>query len=241
MNFELISEADYERLPSDPYQKFAALEEICRRNMLEVISHETGDDFDALVRTSYMTIVSEVADELGIEGIRYIDNPDQNLQQDVQEFIRRVSGVVARIRLRKYSGRDGFSVRLANKTKGIIENEVSKLRDVIAKSELAEDKKRKLLGKIEEFRTELHKERLGYNSTLATLALIAAGLGGTTSFLADAPNAVSTIIQLIGQDKEREDAEILRLEGPPRTRLLTSQSTSVTTRFSRDLDEDIPF
>ncbi|MBW0367920.1 hypothetical protein [Ensifer adhaerens] len=241
MAIDLISEADYERLPSDPYQKFAALEGVCRRNMLEAISNETSGDFDDLVRTSYMTIVAAAADELGVEGIRYIDGYD-NVQLDVQEFIRVVSGVVARIRLRKSSGRDGFSVRLANRTKGIIENEVAKLREAVAESDLDEAKKRRLLGKLEEFRTELHKERLGYGAALSTLAIVAAGLGGTTAFLSDAPNAVTTIIQLIGQDKESEEAELLRLEGPAKPRFLTDQSRSATPKASRYVeDEDIPF
>ncbi|RVE77732.1 hypothetical protein [Sinorhizobium meliloti] len=241
MAIDLISEADYERLPSDPLQKFAALEEVCRRNMLEAISHETPQDFDALVRTSYMTIVAAAAEELGVDGVRYIDSFD-NVQEDVQEFIRLVSGVVARIRLRKSSGRDAFSVRLANRTRGIIENELARLRDSVSESDLDEVKKRNLLGKIEEFRTELHKERLGYGAALSTLAIIAAGLGGTTSFLADAPNAVTTIIQLIGQDKEEEEAEILRLEGPPKPRFLTDHSRGLSTKSSRYLeDDDIPF
>ncbi|RYG95517.1 MAG: hypothetical protein EON58_13995 [Alphaproteobacteria bacterium] len=240
MSINLISEADYERLPSDPSQKFAAIEEICRRNMLEAISNDSSSNYDELVRTTYMTIVSAAAEELGIEGVRYVEHHN-TIQQDVQEFIRSASGVVAKIRIRKSSGRDTQSVRLANKTKGIIENEVSKLREAVANSDLEEDRKRKLVAKIEEFRSELHKERLSYAPTFATLALIAATLGGTTSFLADAPDAVTNIMRLIGQDKEKEEAEVLRLDGPPKVKLLTEQPTGKTGRFSRDLDEDIPF
>jgi len=240
MTFELISEADYERLPVDPYQKFAAIEEICRRNMMEAISHETPEDFDTLVRTSYMTIVAEVADELGIGGVKYVDHFN-SVQQDVQEFIRIVSGVVARIRLRKSSGRDAFSVRLAARTKGIIENEVSKLRQAVSDSELDDEKKRRLMAKLEEFRTELHKERFGYATAFATLTIIAAGIGGTTSFLSDAPDAVTTIVRLIGQEKENEEAEIFRLEAPPIRNLLTNQSKGKTSRHSQDMHDDIPF
>lgn len=237
MSFDLISEADYERLPSDPLQKFAALEQICRKNMLEAISHETSGDFDSLVRTSYMTIVTSAAEELGVGGVKYVDHLN-SVQEDVQEFIRVVSGVVAKIRLRKSSGRDAFSVKLANRTKGIIEHEIAKLRDAVSESDLDDSKKRRLLAKIEQFRTELHKERMSYGVALSTLAIIAAG---TTSFLADAPDAYGTIICLIGQDKEKEEAEILRLEGPPKPHLLTEQPRSLTVKTSRYPDEDIPF
>jgi hypothetical protein len=244
MSFELITAADYEHLPSDPYQKFAAIEEICRRNMLEVISQETSQDFDSLVRTSYMTIVSEVADELGIPGIRYIDNYD-SVGLDVQEFIRIVTGVVARIRLRNSTGRDGFSVRLASRTKGLIEVEVTKLREAVSDSDIEDGKKRKLLAKIEDFRTELHKERLGYAAAFSALAIIAAGVGGTTSFLANAPDAhttVTKIIEMVGQDKEKEESEALRLDGPSKPKLITGKTQRVNSgSISHDFDDDIPF
>lgn len=241
MSVELITEADYERLPSDPSLKFAAIESICRRNMLDVISHETDGDFDDLVRTSYMTIVAAAAEELGVGGVEFIDGRE-GVHEDTKEFIRRVSGVVAKIRIRSSSGKDSFSVRLANRTKGIIENEVSKLREAVSESDLEDSKKRRLLAKIEEFRTELHKERMGYGNALAALAIVTAGLAGTTSFLADAPGAVTTIIKLIGQDKEREEAEVLRLEGPRDSRLLADDYVKASGKTVRlPEDDDIPF
>ncbi|WFU01223.1 hypothetical protein QA648_13870 [Rhizobium sp. CB3171] len=240
MSFDLISEADYERLPSDPHLKFVAIEQICRRNMLEAISHETPDDFDSLVRTSYMTIVTAAAEELGVEGVQYVDRFD-SVQKDVQEFTRVVSGIVAKIRLRNSSGKDGRSVRLANRTKGIIESELSKLRDAVSNSQLEDTKKRRLLAKIEEFRTELHKERLGYGAAFSALVFLAAGVGGTTAFLADAPNAVTTIMHLIGQDKEREEAEVLRLEAAPKPNLLTDHTRGPSSKMSGRVDDDIPF
>ncbi|MFS8049136.1 hypothetical protein [Rhizobium sp. BR 314] len=208
--------------------------------MLKAISHETPADFDSLLRTSYMTIVTAAADELGVAGVQYVDQFD-SVEQDVREFTRVVTGVVAKFRLRSSSGRVGRSVRLASRTKGIIESELSKLRDVVSNSQLEDVKKRKLLGKIEEFRTELHKERLGYGVAFSALVFLAAGVGGTTAFLADVPNAVTTIMHLIGQDKEKEEAEVLRLEGPPKPNLLADHTRAPSGKMSRHMDDDIPF
>ncbi|MND51609.1 hypothetical protein [Agrobacterium tumefaciens] len=239
MDYELITDDDYETLPSEPEKRFTTIERICRKNMLAIISNETSQPFDSLVRTQYMTIVTASAEELGIPGIRYI-NEYQTVEQDLNEFFRLVTGVTAKIRLRNSSSRDALSVRLASKTKGLIENELTKLRASVEESNLSDDKKERLLGKIGEFRTELHKERLRFGVSLSVLASIGAMVGGTTAFLAEAPQAIATITHLIGVDKQKEDEEILRLEGPTKPRLLAPPPSA--TKGSWDaLDDDIPF
>ncbi|MBB4239245.1 hypothetical protein [Rhizobium esperanzae] len=240
MDYELITDDDYDTLPPEPEKRFAALEKICRRNMMEIISHETSQTFDSLVRTQYMTIVTAAAEELGIDGVQYINNFD-SVSDDLQEFIRITTGVTAKIRLRNSSGRDALSVKLANRTKGLIEDQLTKLKTSVAESTLSEDKKLRLLGRIEEFRNELHKERLRFGVSLAVLASIGAMVGGGTAFLADAPNAISTITHLIGVDKESEDAEILRLEGPPKPKLIAGPVVPLKGSRLVLTDDDIPF
>ncbi len=207
---------------------------------MEMISHETPQTYDSLLRTQYMTIVAATAEELGIDGVRYINNFD-SIDDDLREFIRQAAGVTAKIRLRSSSGRDALSVRLGNRTKALIENELTRLKASVADSNLSEDKKLRLLEKIEEFRDELHKERLRFGVSLAVLASIGAIVGGTTAFLAEAPQAIATITHLIGVDKDREDAEALRLEGPPQTKLIAAPS--LPSKGSRPVptDEEIPF
>lgn len=240
MEYELVTEDEYATLPADPLKKFAALEQICRRRMTELISNETQDHFDVLVRTQYMTIVSSAAEELGVPGVQYQDNYS-SINDNLQEFLRQVSGAVARIRLRSLPLTDPLSVRLGNRTKGIIEAELSKLRETVSESQLEDLKKRRLLSKIEDFRTELHKERLNFGISMAALAFIGSGLVGTTAVLADGPTAVATIVSLIGKDKELEEAETLRLDGPKTVPRLENKSVSTTPKTSRYADDDIPF
>ncbi|MBB3390324.1 hypothetical protein FHT82_003087 [Rhizobium sp. BK275] len=241
MQYELISDGEYEALPVDPLKKFVALEQICRRNMTALITNETPGQFDELVRMQYMTIVAAAAEELGIEGLTYQDN-SSSVFDNLQEFLRQTSGVVAKIRLRGSSGRDAHSVRLANKTKGIIEHELGKLRNAVNNGDLDDRKRQKLLAKIEEFRTELHKERLAYGAAMAALAILGAGLVGTTSFLADAPDAITTITKLIGQDKEHEEAEQLRLGEPSKPKAISAPAKTSRLPAAREWsDDDIPF
>ena len=243
LDFELIADEDYETLPPEPEKRFTAVERICRQNMMALMSNDTSQSFDALVQTQYMTIVTATAEELGIKGVQYIDIHD-SISQDLREFVRQVSGVTARIKLRNSSSRDTLSVRLASKTKGLIENELTKLRASVEESNLSDDKKSRLLDKIGEFRTELHKERLRFGVSLSVLAYIGATVGGTTAILADAPEAIATITHLIGVDKQKEDDELIRLEGPSKPKLLAAPpatTKTATKAVGDDLDDDIPF
>ena len=239
LDFELISDEAYDTLPAEAEKRFTAIERICRKNMMAMLSEDNHQSFEALVQTQYMTIVTASAEELGIAGIQYVDHFD-SVSQDLREVLRQVTGVTAKIKLRNSSSRDALSVRLGRKTKGLIENELTKLRDAVKDSTLSDDKKARLLDKIGEFRTELHKERLRFGVSLSVLASIGAMVGGTTAFLAEAPDAIVTITHLIGVDKQKEDDEIIRLEGPLKPKLLAPPPAATKTAWDT-LDDDIPF
>ncbi|MBX5173581.1 hypothetical protein HJB84_27620 [Rhizobium sp. NZLR1b] len=47
MDYDLISDDDYDTLPFDPEKRFVALEKICRSNMMAMISNNTPDVYDS--------------------------------------------------------------------------------------------------------------------------------------------------------------------------------------------------
>ncbi|WP_206628501.1 hypothetical protein, partial [Mesorhizobium sp. M1A.F.Ca.IN.020.06.1.1] len=107
-----------------------------------------------------------------------------------------------------------------NKTRGRIEQQIAKLRDIIVNSELPERQRKGLLDKLNDLSVELSQPRVQYAKVMAVLAVVCATLGGTTSFLAEAPSAVATITSLLGADKIAEDAETERLGPPPTPKAL---------------------
>lgn len=249
MTWELISSSDYDNLPESPYLKFVAIENICRRNMNSLIGENTPGDFDEMIRLQYMHIVAATASELGIENVTYEESGD-GTYRDLQLFTARVAAVSARLMLRSPS-LDPYSVKLARRTKGLIESKLAALREIIEQAEhLTPAKRRELLKRLEDFRTELHKDRLSFSKAFALVAYITAGLGGGASFLADAPGALGTvqqIVHMVGRDKELEDAERIRLGGPETTKALpspkvdpepTSSNESPYAHYDAD---DIPF
>lgn len=241
---ELISAEDYDSLPDDPAAKFAAFEEICRRNMNKLIHDDSDPDFNMMVRQQYMMQVSAAAEECGVEGLAYPWRPD-DMMQAAEDFLLTASGVVTRFRLRNSGKPDALSVRLANKTRGRIEQQIAKLRDLIAGSDLPENRRNKLMRKLDELSVELSQPRVSLGKTLLVMAYVGAALQGTTAMLADAPHAIATIASLLGTDKEAEEAEISRLGPPPVPKLLPAVPSALIApqQGYREFDdsEDIPF
>lgn len=241
---ELISAEDYNSLPDDPEAKFVAFEEICRRNMNNFIHNESDPGFYMMVRQQYMMHVSTAAEECGVSGLAYPWRPD-DFSQAVEDFLLTASGVATRFRLRNSGKLDALSVRLASKTRGRIEQQIAKLRDLIADSDLPGGHREKLLRKLDELSVELSQPRVSFGKVLAVLAAVGAGLAAGTSLLADAPAAIATITSLLGADKEAEEAEISRLGPPPVPKALppVSRALPAPRQGYRDFDEneEIPF
>lgn len=217
MSHDLISEQDYENLPEEPDEQFLALEKICRQNMLELITNETPNTYDEMVRLSYMSTVSAAAEELGFDSLF----PYYKLVNKIEgfsEFLLSANGLATRLRLRKAGRNPSTSVRLTNRTRGLIELQINKLREIISTSDLPREKQAALLKKLDELIYELSNTRISFSRVMAILAYVGMGVGGATGFLADAPEALTTITSLIGQDKEAENEEVRRLGPPPETK-----------------------
>lgn len=246
---ELVSPEDYAYLPSDLVGRFVAFEEICRRNLNQAITNETPAHFDQMIRLEYMTLISAAAEECGVEGFDFPWHLDQP-QEAFQTFLLKAAGVATRFRLRGAGKLDTHSVRLASKTRGRIEQQIAKLRDIIINSELPEGQRKGLLNKLNELSVELSQPRVQYGKVMAVLAVVCATLGGTTSFLAEAPSAVATITSLLGADKIAEDAETERLGPPPTPKALPPKPRALPApdfglppqqKGRRELDDEIPF
>jgi len=246
MHYNLVSPEDYEGLPEDDELKFVALEGICRRNLNDMLSGDTHENFETLIRLQYMYTINAMADELGIRGIS-INVNSQKAADQFERFMLDVIGIITKIRLRSRRDGDPNSVRLSTKTRALIQREIDKLRGIIEGADLAASKREALLKKLDELASEIDKNRVGFGKALAVMAFIMAGGASATSFLADAPNAVATITKLLGLDKAAEDAEKERLGGPAPQRALpapakigTSAEASGKQEVSTD-DDEIPF
>jgi hypothetical protein len=246
-DYELMTEADYASLPDDPEGQFVALEAICRRGISKLINQETSNYYDSMVRLQYMSTVFAAAQELGISGLHNYEERS-NTADAFDNFLLSANAVVTKIRLRKAGSNSQNSVRLSNRSRSRIEMQVEALRALVRDGDFPEHRKDALLRKLGELSEEIFRERVSFSRVMAIIAYVSAAIGGTTSFLASAPDAITTIVRVIGEDKEAEEAEAQRLGSAPKPRVLPSPSLSKPVlpppkpaSRSSDLDDDIPF
>lgn len=247
MNFELISEEEYASLPLDNEKCFVEFENICRRNMTRMINDKTTDNFDRTVRAQYMAAVSAVAQECHIPNISYsLENGLDEYYIEFSRFSRSVQGEVARIRIRQRGERHPYSVLLTGTTRTKIEHYVGRIRDLVDKSEMDSDRKKRLQDRLDELTATLGDQRLSFARTMACLSAIIVGLAAVTTIAADGQSAIAHIMQLIGQDKESEEVAQKRLAPPPKAlpppvAPTVIRSASPKHGYASDLDDDIPF
>ncbi|WP_202350328.1 hypothetical protein [Mesorhizobium sp. 113-1-2] len=206
-----------------------------------------------MVRLEYMAEVSAAAEVCRVEDLKFpwsFDNPIDGFQT----FILTATAIATGLRLRGAGKADPLTVRLANRTRGKIEQQIAKLRDIIINSDLPERQRKGLLDKLNELSVELSQPRIRLGNVMAVLAIVGATLAGTTSFLADGPTAIATITSLLGTDKIAEDAETERLGPPPVPKALPPMPRALPApdfgqrqndfgqrHKGRELDDEIPF
>lgn len=214
MDFEMMTREDFDGLPDDSDEQFVAIERICRAKMVRYISEQTTDEFDSMIRLQYMTHVSAAALELKIPDVIYPIGSDYPASE-VNNFMLSASGAATRIQLRNRRKNRGTSVKLAPRTRGLVELQIRKLEDSVRSAEMHETKRKRILAKLEELRAEVNSSRLSFSKTMAILLHVSMGVAAGTSFLADAPGAILTIQNLIGHDKAEEVREDIRLQAVP--------------------------
>lgn len=242
MEHDLLTPEDYDGLPDEPELQFLEIERLARRKMYDVIRGEGGDKFEHDFRVQYMVTVAEAAKEIGIDGITFPNGND--FSDDFGWFQQQVHGTITRLRLRNAKRNSAYSVKLANRTRGRIELEITKLRDLVALSDFPESKKAALNERLDELYSEIHNTRLSFAKLMKILGFIGAGFAGAVGTLAAAPTALATITSLVGQDKEAEEAETARIGAPPKALpapVSKQSSRPQPAAFDIDLDDDVPF
>lgn len=242
MEFELISEEEYDNLPSDDERCFVEFERIVRRNMTRMINDNTTNDFDQSVREQYMAAVSAVALECNIPNVRHQATSDGNFWSQFGKFSLAVQGEVARIRIRQRGERHPYSVLLTGTTRTKIEHYISRIREMVDHSEMDPSQKRKLNDRLNELMNELGGQRVSFAKTMAILVAVTTALAAVTTISADGPNAIAHIMALIGHDKATEEEAAKRLAPSPKAlpapaRVPVQHPSAKPTT----IEDDIPF
>jgi hypothetical protein len=244
--YDLIPEETYEALPQEANDKFAVLVRVAQTNLGRLLDQSSSGDFSTEIRAQFISIITGIADALGVEGLPDLGHDVTNYDK-YQMFQVHLAGVVARVRLQGQLVAKPHSVELGRVTKARIQQEIDQLRLSIKQSDLEDKKKTALFDKLDDLEDELSKKRLSFARTMAIAASIMTIAGAGTTALANGPEAKDTITRIIGYigaDKAAEEAERLRLQPPPKA-LPDHTEPQVKPQprgfFSDDLDDDVPF
>ena len=246
MSYELISEEEYAALPDEDDRCFVEFENVCRRNMTRMIDENTSGGFDRAVRDQYMAAVAAVARECNIPNVGYDPGEENDAYEIFSRFSLVVQGEVARIRIRSRGMNHPYSVLLTGSTRTKIEHYISRIRDTVEHSDLDPDRKTRLRSRLDQLGAELSNPRLSFAKTMGILAAVLAATGSFVTIAAESHNAVAHIMQLIGHDKDSEDAAAKRLAPPPKALPAPAVKPppvrpQPVRQAVADLDDDIPF
>ncbi|HEX8654874.1 MAG TPA: hypothetical protein VF693_06605 [Allosphingosinicella sp.] len=217
VTYDFIPEELYEHLPEDRTEQFWMLFEAATLRFNEVSASMSGDPLH-LSKIRYMSQIDVIAHELGIGSLPVPTGPPVT-DNEWNSFQSALTAIRTRFRLRKARISGEFSVFLGRATKFRIEQEIERLRDLITKANLPDKKKKALYKKLDELLGELHRQRLSFAKLASIAAAIAGVLGGSSTALANGPEAIEMIgriLQWVGEEKAAEDEEQLALAAPPK-------------------------
>jgi hypothetical protein len=242
--YDLIPDEVYESLPEESAERFVVLVRTAQTNLQRMMDNSNSNDFAGELRCQFMAVIQGSAEALGIDGLGN-ETPSFDYA-DYTRFQVLVSGIVARVRLNSGAFAIPHSVELGRITKAKIRQEVDQLRTYIDGLDISDAKKQSMNDKLDDLLVELEKRRLSFARVMTIAASVMAVIGGSATAIARAPeipNGINFIIALIGQDKEKEDAEKARLAPPPLQ--LEAKKTAPNANpfggFADDLDDDVPF
>ena len=207
----LIFSSDFDSLPAEPASRWIKLRDLVEQRLDDKMLSQEGSSDEDLIE--YYSILSSATAELAM-GELPIVFPSE-IRQHFASFRAEVIALATRLSLRTSTSNKAFSVALIRPTKARIASQIERLRKIISESELPENRKKRLTKKLDELEELVRAPRTDFAKVMAVLSYLAAGLGGTTAFLAAAPDALVTISALIGQDKEAEEQQLLEAEQRP--------------------------
>ena len=207
----LVRIADFENFPSEPIARWLSLRELKEVRLDEGIDYQNGPATSDLLE--YVEVLSASASQLGLQGLP--DISPSNVLEEFDHFRAKVAALAPKILMEK-SGPlvSSTSLVLSQPVRDLVLSEVEKLESLVEESGYDQAKKATLKSLLRELRNEVDRDAVDYARLMRALCFCAAGLGGTTAFLADAPAAFATISQLIGLQTEANEAKTKQIRLP---------------------------
>ncbi|MEF3046866.1 hypothetical protein [Pseudotabrizicola sp. L79] len=227
----LIQTSDYDGLPLEPIRRWLRLKDLLDTRLRTSGGYDDAYADDDLIEYCTVLVNAAVALELG----KFTEFHVSNIREDFSYIRSEIIALATKLSIKGATAFAENSVSLPKLKKKKIFSQIERLRQVIASSELSEKQKVKLCAKLDELHSLVNRDRTDFGQVMAIFAYLAATVGGTAAFLADAPAAITTIAAVIGEAKQEEEAEQLAIEAEIAPKQLEDR------RGQSEPQNDIPF
>ncbi|RGP35360.1 hypothetical protein [Pseudotabrizicola alkalilacus] len=228
----LVASTDFDTLPLEPTKRWLSLYDFVEKRLNETTDPREGiSDSDMI---EYCTILVSAAEALDL-GEKFESFSIANVRDDFPLVRAQFISLATKLSMKNSTANAAYSVSIPRASKVKLFAQIERLRELVKSADFSPAQKKKLYAKLDELHGIVVAPRTDYAKLMAVVAYIAAGLGGTTAFLADAPEALATITAFVGEAKEQEEEEqrLLQADKEP----LKIQDL----RNSDDLGNEIPF
>lgn len=243
MNYGLIDQTQIDDLPDDNGAAFVEFERICRDN-LQIILSSLGenDDWD-VPRLRYMSKVAAAADAYDIPNRDGLIEPHpHNFDSGhFAAFEQAVTQIVTRLQIKNARLRKQGEVRLPLSRTNDIEKYIEVLRQRIIGSDFDENKKKALLKKLEELRTEITGKRADLSKTMLIIASIVTTVNQAEAAVIRLPDAIAAVMKVIGLAKQDEEAARLQIQADAAPKALEDHRRKPPHSPIPKTDDEIPF
>lgn len=225
--------------------------EIAFTQVVEMLDSKLRDNMASLddrddpryFQQDYMNKAVAAAVALEVDEIANFDVPpiQNDFSEAYDEFTLALQRFVMKVSLLKVRTGKVYSVELSAADKERIHGYVKKIRDVLEGADLDEKKRNSLYAKLNAFDADVDRARTPFNNAM----LMALDVAHVVKAYGEALNPLSELVKRINDllaSAKSKEPDAAQLPPPEQKKKLPPPPKQIEgPKFSRDLDDDIPF
>jgi hypothetical protein len=246
--FDFITEDEISELPENDDAAFLSFVKIARKRLASATEHLDASDegeWNRLneARHGFVNVVTAAARRYGIEPFASMDVPRlaKFANEDHRQFTADLDHYMTQLLLSDGLGVKRDSVALSENAKARIRTHIHHLRDQLSKESMPDDKRQRLMKKLDEFEDALEKRRLSLLAVTRITVEILAAPGALAGSYDIATKLLSNVMQTVAEEKGQEEERNPSIERVRAILPARPFEDRTIEKGDRLADDDIPF
>lgn len=246
--FDFITEDEISELPEDDDAAFLSFVKIARKRLAsatEGLDPRDEGEWERLneARHGFVNVVTAAARRYGIEPFASMDVPRlaNFAHEEHRQFTADLDHYMTQLLLSDGFGVKRDSVALSENAKARIRTHLHHLRDQLNRESMPDDKRQRLMKKLDEFEEALEKRRLSLLAVTRITVEILAAPGALAGSYDIATKLLSNVMQTVAEEKGQEEEKKPVLEKVRAILPARRFEERKIEKSDRNADDDIPF